>query len=255
MLRLTKKNYHSAEANRQYWSASLIKQMMKCPASAMAMEEPPPTTALLMGNYVDTALTEPRKLDAFKKEHPEMFKRDGMPKAEFHKAAEMVCRARSDEVFMEYMKGRKQVIRTGRIDGIPFKIKMDVYRKGERIVDLKTVRDMKPGYLSGSGQVTFADVWEWPLQMAIYQAIEGNNLPCYLAVVTKEEPPDLAVVEIPQNMLDFELQWLREKLPYFDAIRQGVIEAPRCECCAYCRRTKRLTGPVQLGEFIEYGRA
>lgn len=254
MLRLTKKNYHSAEADREYWSASFVKQMLICPAAAMAQEPVELSTALLVGSYVDAAFEGPKAFERFTAQHPEMLKRDGTLKADFIKAQEMIERARSDKLFLEYMSGRKQVIKTGTIGGLPFKIKMDVYKKGKRIVDLKTVRDMKPAYRSGEGQITFADVWEWPLQMAIYQAIEGNRLPCFLAVITKEDPPDLAVVEIPQNILDAELQRLMDKLPYFDAIKQGVIEPPRCECCSYCRRTKKLGGPVPLGEFIEYGR-
>lgn len=252
MFRLTKANYYSPEANRRYWSASFIKQMMICPAAAMAGEELPKNTALLVGSYVDAFFE--KKADQFAADHPEMFKRDGSLKADFVKAEEMIERARSDKLFMEYMSGRKQVIKTGRIGGLPFKIKMDVYKKGLRIVDLKTVRDMKPAYRAGEGQITFADVWEWPLQMAIYQAVEGNNLPCYLAVITKEDPPDIAVVQIPQNILDAELQRLLDKLPYFDAIRQGVIEPPRCECCAYCRRTKKLYSPALLSDFIDYGK-
>lgn len=247
MFRLTRKNYHTPEANRAYWSASLIKQMLVCPAAAMAGEAVPPSPTLLMGSFVDSFFEG--KQDAFTADHPEMFKRDGMLKADFVKAQEMIERARSDKLFMEYMSGRKQVIKTGHIAGLPFKIKMDVYKKGRRIVDLKTTRDMKPVYRAGEGHVTFADAWEWPLQMAIYQAIEGNGLPCYLAVITKEDPPDIAVIEIPQPVLDAELQRLKDRLPYFDAIKQGVIEAPRCECCAYCRRTKKLTGPIPLGNF------
>lgn len=252
MFRLTKANYYSPEANRRYWSASFIKQMMICPAAAMAGEEMPQSTALLVGSYVDAFFE--KKSDQFVADHPEMFKRDGSLKADFVKAEEMIERARSDKLFMEYMSGRKQVIKTGRIGGLPFKIKMDVYKKGLHIVDLKTVRDMKPAYRAGEGQITFADVWEWPLQMAIYQAVEGNNLPCYLAVITKEDPPDIAVVQISQNSLDAEMQRLLDKLPYFDAIRQGVIEPPRCECCAYCRRTKKLLQPAVLSDFIDYGK-
>lgn len=254
MLRLTKKNYHSERANREYWSASLVKQFLVCPAAAMAREPAPPSTALLVGSYVDAAFEGKRALERFTLEHPEMFKRDGTLKADFVKAQEMIERARSDKVFMEYLSGRKQVIKTGTLGGLPFKIKMDVYKKGVRIVDLKTARDMKPTYRAGEGQITFVDAWEWPLQLAIYQAVEGNRLPCFLAVITKEDPPDLAVIELPQRVLDAELQRLLNKLPLFDAIRQGVVEAPRCECCAYCRRTKKLSGPVPLGEFIEYGR-
>ena len=252
MFRITKTNYHSPEANRRYWSASAIKQMMICPAAAMSGEAVPQSTALLVGSYVDAFFE--KRADQFAADHQEMFKRDGSLKADFVKAEEMIERARSDKLFMEYMSGRKQVIKTGRIGGLPFKIKMDVYKKGLRIVDLKTVRDMKPAYRAGEGQITFADVWEWPLQMAIYQAVEGNKLPCFLAVITKEDPPDIAVIEIPQNILDAELQRLLDKLPYFDAIKQGIVEPPRCECCAYCRRTKKLDKPALLNEFIEYGR-
>lgn len=251
MLRLTKKNYHSERANRVYWSASLVKQFLACPAAAVAMEPAPPSTALLVGSYVDAAFEGQKALERFTLEHPKMFKKDGTLKADFAKAEEMIERARSDRVFMEYMSGRKQVIRTGLIGGLPFKIKMDVYKKGRRIVDLKTVRDMKPGFRAGA---TFADAWEWPLQLAIYQAVEGNRLPCFLAVVTKEDPPDLAVIEIPQRELDAERERLLEMLPRLDAMRQGVIEPTRCECCAYCRRTKKLSGPVPLGDFIDYGR-
>lgn len=247
-MRLTKANYHSAEMNRKYMSASMIKAMLRCPAAAMAGEKPG-SSALLVGSYVDAFFEG--KAAVFRTEHPEIFRKDGQLKAEYAKADEMIARAQSDEVFMSFMKGRKQVIKTGRIDGIPFKIKMDVYLKGERIVDLKTVRDMSPVYRKGEGWITFADAWEWPLQMAIYQLVEGNRLPCFLAVITKEDPPDLAVVSIPQNVLDAEIEKLRDKLPYFDAIRSGAIDPPRCESCAYCRRTKKLSGPVSLGEFVD----
>ena len=251
-MRLTKKNYYSAAANKRFFSASQIKAMMKCPAAALAEYERPSSTALLVGSYVDAYFEN--RLVQFKEEHPEIFnKKTGTLKADYVKADEMIDRARSDRLFMEFMRGRKQVIKTGSIGGYPFKIKMDVYRKGERIVDLKTARDLKPAYKSGEGTVTFADVWEWPLQLAIYQAIEGNRLPCFLAVVTKEDPPDLAIVEVPQSILDAELARLMEMLPRFDAIKRGIIPAPRCECCAYCRSTKKLTSPAPLPEFINYG--
>ena len=134
-----------------------------------------------------------------------------------------------------------------------FKGKFDVYRPGERIVDLKTAKDLQPMYKPGEGRLSFADYWNWPLQMAIYQALEGNRLPCYLAVITKEDPPDLALVEIEQEKLDAEMDFLLEKLPYFDAIKQGVIEPERCENCAWCRMSRKLTGPRPLESYIEIG--
>lgn len=247
MLRLTKRNYYSEEANREYWSASFVKAMLRCPAAAMAMEPGEPSTALLVGSYVDAFFEG--TLDHFREDHPELFKRDGTLKADYLQAEEMIERARSDKVFMEYMQGQKQVIKTGNIGGLPFKCKMDVYKKGKRIVDLKTTRNTEPIYKPGEGWVTFADAWEWPLQLAIYQTIEGNRLPCFLAVITKENPADLAVIEVSQERLDAELQRLLDRLPYLDAVRSGIIEPPRCGRCAYCRRTKKLSGPVSLAEF------
>ena len=251
---LTRENYHGVEANQRYYSSSQIKSFLDCPARTMAEITGeyirPESTALLVGSYVDAYFDN--GLDLFKAKHPEIFKRDGSLKAEYVKAEEMILRAERDEFFMEYMQGEKQVIKTGLILGHPFRIKMDVYKPGERIVDLKTAKDMQPMYKAEQGRITFAEFWNWPLQMAIYQAVEGNSLPTYLNVITKENPVDLAVIEIPQHHLDAEMEVLAEKLPYFDAIKQGVIEPERCGKCAYCRETKKLTGAISLDDLAEF---
>lgn len=256
-IKLTKKNYYGRRANQYYWSASLVKEFLDCPERAMATLngkfERESSSALLVGSYVDSYFEGPKSFELFKSTHPEILKKDGTLKAEYVKADEMIRRAKSDKVFMEYMQGRKQVIKTGEIAGIPFKCKFDVYKQGERIVDLKTVKDLNPVYKPGQGRLNFADAWNWPLQMAIYQAIEGNQLPCYLAVITKEDPPALELIQIPQSKLDAELEFLKEKLPYFDAIKQGVINPERCESCAYCRQTKVIKAPVVLDDYNEIG--
>lgn len=254
-MQLTADNYYGTDANKAFWSASLIKTMLDCPARGLAEMRGeyirPPSPALLIGSYIDTYFEGTQ--EQFKSEHPEIFKRDGTLKAEYIGADRMIERAESEPLFMEYMQGDKQRIVTGELFGLPFKAKYDVYLAGRRIVDLKTAKDMKPIYKTGQGRITFADAWNWPLQMAIYQALDGHKLPCYLAVITKEDPPDIEIIEIPQYALDAELEILSEKMPYFDAMKQGIIEPERCECCAYCRATKRLTAPKQLDEFNEIG--
>ncbi len=254
-MKLTKNNYFSNEANNCYFSASQIKSFLDCPARTMAELSGeytrPYSTALLVGSYVDAYFDGKKEFERFVSDHPELFKRDGTLKSEFVKADEMIARAVQDKVFTEYMSGRKQVIKTGMVLGYPFKIKMDVYKPGVRIVDLKTTRDMEPMYKPEHGRVSFAEFWNYPLQMAIYQAVEGNSLPTYLNVITKENPVDLAVIEIPQHHLDAEMEILAEKLPYFDAIKSGIIEPPRCEKCAFCRETKKLTGVISLDDLIE----
>ena len=248
---LTPENYYSPEANWAYFSTSQIKTLMECPARAMAELRGeyvrPASDALLIGGYVDTYFEG--TLQQFADEHPEVFKRNGELRAEFVHANTMIARAESDPVFMEYLQGEKQVIRTGTIDGYPFKIKMDVYHP-ERIVDLKTTKDFEPVYKPGQGRMSFAEAYLYTLQGAIYQAVEGGNKPFYLAAITKEKPmPDIAVIQIGQHYMDAEMALLRQNLPYYDAIKQGVIEPPRCEHCAYCKATRKLTGPIGLEEF------
>ena len=247
---LTAINYYSPDANLHYFSTSQIKGFMECPARTMAelrgeyrREE---STALLVGSYVDAYFEG--TLVSFQRSHPELFKRNGELKSEYARANLMIERAEADPVFMEYMQGEKQVIRTGTIDGYPFKIKMDVLHP-ERIVDLKTAKDFNPVYKPGLGRMSFAEAHLYTLQGAIYQAIEGGGKPFFLDAITKEPQPDIALIRIGQEYMDAEMKLLRQNLPYYDAIKQGLIEPPRCEHCAYCKSTRKLTGPVGLDEF------
>ena len=257
-MQLTSENYFSREAGEAYFSASQIKAFKKCEASAMAEirgeYERPMSQALLQGQFVDEALTG--DIGQWLLKHPEVAKRDGNLKAEFMQCQEMVTRAKRDELFMDFMEGEHQAILTADIFGVPFKAKFDVLGS-DRIVDLKTVRDLKSQYLPGQGRVDFATAWDWPLQMAIYQKIyeknEGVRLPCYLAVITNETPPDIRIVQIEQERMDAEIAWLEHALPRFEAVKGGAIDPERCEQCAFCRDTRVLMGPELLGDFDEMG--
>lgn len=249
---LTNENYYSAEANKEFFSASQVKDFMKCEASAVAYAngtfERESSQALMVGSYVDSYFEG--TLDQFKERHPEILKRDGTLKAEYVNANAMISRARLDKTFMDYCQGETQRIFTGEIAGVPFKSKFDFYVPGERIVDLKTVKDMQPMYKPGVGKVSPIEYWNWHLQMAIYQELEGHKLPCYLAIITKENPPALHLVQIDQSVMDTELELLKEKLPRFEALKAGVIEPERCEDCAYCRISKTITEP-EIFKYIE----
>lgn len=259
--RLTAGNYHSTEMNKRYWSASQLKAFLDCPARAVAELRGeyvrPKSDALIIGSYVDAAFEGRKAYTAFVNDHPELYKRDGSLKSEFVKADAMIQRALSDDVFMDFMKGRKQVIKTATLWGVPFKAKFDVLRdrgKGEhRIVDLKTVKDFKPMYREGEGRLNVVDYWRWTLQMALYQRIEGHNLPCYIAAITKEEPSDIAIIQIPQARMDAEIDFISNRIELFKGMKDGVLEPERCEKCAYCRLTRKLKGAVTLDYFDMMG--
>lgn len=250
---ITKKNYFSKKNQLKYCGSSQFKSFLKCPAMAMAElrgewnEED--SVALLVGSYVDSYFEG--TLDSFKEEHPEILKKDGTLKADYIKADEIIERVSRDEFFMKYMSGKKQVIKTGSIEGVPFKIKIDSYHKDKAIVDLKVIRNLEPIWNEERGiRQSFIEYWGYDYQAAIYQAVEGKKLPFYLCVVTKESDPDLEVIEIPQVWIDNALAIIKNEIGIIAAYKRGDLEAPRCERCSYCRQTKKLSRVRSADEFI-----
>ena len=67
-----------------------------------------------------------------------------------------------------------------------------------------------------------------------------KKLPFYIAAVTKENEPDIAVVGIPDEELDKQLEIIKEVLPTIANIKNGIISPKRCEKCDYCKFTKKL---------------
>ena len=252
---LTESDYYSQESNRDFMSVSQFKDFMKCPAMAMAKlcgeYEPEHGRALLLGSYVDEMLTGTKESqDKFIQDNrAELCKKNGELYADVAQAVETIQRVREQPVMMKYLNGEHQRIMTGEIEGVPFKIKMDSYKHGEFIADLKYMASLRSPNLFQP----MIRYWGYDIQAACYQEIVrqniGEKLPTYLACITKQAPPDLAVVEIPQEQLDAEMAVLRQKLPLFEAMRLGVIEAPRCNHCAYCRQSRTITRPLSITEF------
>lgn len=250
---VTKSNYFSKNNNTKYCGSSQFKSFMKCSASALAElngeTEREASTALLVGSYVDSWFEE--TLDQFKAEHPEVFKRDGTLKSEYIQADQIIERVQRDEMFMEFMSGKKQVVKTGTIEGVPFKIKMDSYHPGKMIVDLKVIKDFKPLYSEEEWcYIDFVRYWGYDIQAAIYQAVEGHNLPFYICAVTKEREPDIKIIEVPQEWIDDALEIVKHNAEMIDMIKHGEMPPIRCEHCDYCKRTKKLSRVVSAAELI-----
>lgn len=249
---VNKYNYFSRNNNVKYVGTSQLKAFMKCPAAALAELkgewEREPSTSLLIGSYVDAYFEG--TLDLFKAAHPELFKRDGSLKAEYVHADAIIERVSRDELFLNYMSGQKQVVRTGYIEGVPVKIKMDSYHKGKMIVDLKIIKDFKPLWNEEGCYTDFIRYWGYDVQGAVYQAIEGHGLPFFIAAATKEPVPDLKIIQIPQGWLDAAMDRVRNNIELVEYIKRGEVEPTRCECCDYCKATKKLTRVVSAEELL-----
>ena len=244
---ITEDNYFDSEFQEQYMSVSQFKSFMKCPAQTMAQLrgefETGSKDAFLEGHFVEESLFG--DIEDFKSKHIELYaykKVENGLKANFKKLENVINTALGDELFMSYLDGEHQVVRTGEIAGVPFKIMMDIYHK-DRIVDLKAMANIKNGY--------FIDDYRYDIQGAVYQAIEGNNKPFYIAALSKEAVPDKIIIQIDQEILDNCLETVKYYAPKFQAIKDGILLPDRCEECDYCKSTKKLTNVVKLKELYE----
>ncbi len=239
---LTNENYYSDIANQQYMSVSQYKSFCKCEAAAMAEIrgewKHPKTTALLVGSYVDSWFEG--TLDEFKRQNPEIYTKSGNLKADFIQAEAIIARVQQDPTFMRYMSGKKQEIRTAELFGTLWKIKIDSLHN-DKIVDLKVMRSMER--VMGQSFVTH---WGYDLQMAIYNAVEGRDLATYLAVVTKQDPPDIEIISIPRWRREELLEDVKKSMPRILAVKSGKMPPRRCGVCEYCRSTKVITEPIDF---------
>lgn len=256
-MKLTEKNYYSAKANRAYMSVSQLKRFMQCPAAAMAEltgdYTPERGRALLLGNYVDEMLTgdEDSQLKFISENYDELFKRGGAPYADVAQTMETIERVRKQPLMMHYLSGKHQVIMTGEIEGVPFKIKMDSFNPDEYITDLKYMASLRSPNLF----TPMVEYWGYDLQAACYQEIVyqniGKRLPFYFDVATKEKPAHLAVGQISQWNIDKAMDTVRANIVRFQKIKTGELEADRCEDynCDYCTSTKIITEPIDTDLF------
>lgn len=249
---LTDGNYHGVEANKSYWSVSQFKDFDKCEAcglaSARGQYHREVSDALLIGSYVDAYFAG--TMDEFVGEHSEtMFTKKGTLYAKYEQANKCINAVECQPLMMDFLEGDKQTIMTGKLFGVDWKIKMDVFN-GERIVDLKCVKDFSDIYENGFGYRSWIEYWGYDIQGAVYQKIEqisskrAEPLPFYIVAVTKEKTPDVAIIRLPQHVLDTALKIVESKIDRFDLVKMGEIEPMRCGHCEWCKETKILTEPI-----------
>ena len=277
---VTAENYFDPDIEMAYMGSTQVKNFMRCEAAELARLKgeyrPAVTTAMLVGSYVDAHFEG--SLNVFQAQHPELFKRDGTLKSEYIKAQNIIGRMEMDDLYSLLMSGQKQVIRTGEIAGVPFKIKIDSLLDGDTcaeivrrfpetapvmglcdgaIVDHKVMRSLEDVW-DGTERayVPFWRAWGYDVQGAIYQSVEGHLWPFLLAVGTKEDEPDLQALHIRDEVLASKLAEIEDIVPRFQAIKEGREVPHRCECCAYCRATRKLTRIIDAEDLdAPYGEA
>lgn len=263
-MKLTNENYFSQEANMEYMSTSQFKDFMECEVHALAklkgeyLEEK--SKALLVGSYVDAYFSG--EMEQFKLENPQIFKKDGTLLKDFEKANEIIAAIEDDLMMMEYLSGKHQVVMTGTIANVPFKIKIDSLLPNA-IVDQKIMSSIKElvwvydEETKRNKQVDFVQAFGYDIQGAIYQEIArqniGHRLPFILAPTTKEESPDKALIQIDQEYLDKAFKIVEEYAPRFDLIKKGIVEPVGCGNCPSCRKKNKVSEIVSYKDLFNKG--
>ena len=267
-MELNNSNYFSPEMRKRYMGYSQFKEFLNCEFEALARvngeTEEKKTQALMIGSYIDAYFS--KEMEDFVKENPDIFNKNGTLKSDYVKADSIIRAIEEDEMLLKYLSGEHQVIMTGTIAGVEFKIKIDSYFPGKVIVDQKIMKDLDPVWVEINGRNTrqnLVSAYRYDLEGAIYQEIvrqnTGEKLPFVLAIATKEDTPRKGLFKIDQECLDAALKQVEELAPRFAAIKRGEIEPTKCGKCSHCRSKEKVTGiksfheldPISAEEDVE----
>lgn len=271
-MELTRDNYYTPEADREYMSCSQYQSFCECEAKAMAKLEgrwtDPDKEAFLVGNYFHTFFEGPEAHTQFTQEHfDKIFKtkvikgKKGEPDqtvvtgkyAPYEQADKMIEVAQNDPLIKSLidLPGENEKIMTGELWGVPWRIRIDKYvPDGRMIIDWKTVANISELKWSEAmrEKVTFIDAYGYMMRAAIYTEIEKQNAhssedaPFIIVAISKQDYPDKDALYLNHRQrYDYELEQIKKRLPLIQMIKEGRIKPKRCGCCDYCRATKVLS--------------
>lgn len=94
----------------------------------------------------------------------------------------------------------------------------------------------------------------YTIQACLYQEVvrqnTGKTLPFIIAAATKEKVSQRALLNIPQDVLDQKLEFLKQYLPHLQDVKQGKVPAQACGKCPYCLSKKKTLGVVNYQDFF-----
>lgn len=264
LLKLTKDNYFSLEANRQYMSVSQFKGFVPafggCEAASVAKLSgewvEPKKDAFEEGKYIH-AWNEGTLAD-FRANNPDMISSQGPTKgqlkANFKHCNRMIEVLENDPLVMKVLAGQKEVILTANLFGIAWKIMIDSYQPESGhfgvITDLKAMKEMDGKWWNKEAQAyeNFIDHYGYKTQMGVYAEVEriakGREqeqwaLP-HMAIVTKEKSPDHELLFFDFDVIAQQLQVVSKYIERVKQVKSGEELPVRCEKCEYCLQDKKL---------------
>ena len=255
-MKVTPANYHNPETKRLFMSHSQWRNWNTCAAATRAEifdgYQPRKTTALIVGGYVDRALTSPADFMAYCEEFKaDIYGAKGGKLADFKKADLLIERLEKDPAWKVIMAAsKKQVVMQGIIAGVEwlFMSDMQIERNGqETVIDLKTAADFEDDWVKDEhgknkkvGWIDAAGYWrQLAVGRELFKQVRGSNPVCAIIgakkPVTDERPVGLGLwVMDDETRLDAEIKRIAELTPTVMGWKSGKVPAPACGMCDYC---------------------
>lgn len=235
---------------------------MECEARTMAelygSYKRPSSNALLVGSYVHAAFESDDEFNRFVEENNEaIFKKRGGKYADFEQADLMIEALKKDRFVIFALEGEKEQIYTAELFGVDWKIKVDsINHERKTFADIKTTAQLEKRYWSEKYDtwVSFIEAWDYVLQMALYRRVLqeclGETYTPYIVAVTKENPPNKAVIHFDDSRFDFEYDYVQEYIDRIISVKNEEVEPASCSKCDFCRMEKTLSGTIEVGDLI-----
>lgn len=263
---LTRDNYYSREADIEFMSCSQYQGWLECEAKQMAKLRgwwaDDTSEAFLVGNYFHTAFEGKEAHEQFKIEHAaEIYLKQTKAeaaagifrlRAPYVQANKMISVAKSDPLIRSLVEkpGDNEAIMTGVLFGIPWRTRVDKYVNDARIIiDYKTCASITELYWNSNLKAyeTFIEKYGYMRRAAVYSEIEKQVVgsitdPKFILIaISKQDYPDKEVLYLNHRQrYDYELEVIRDRLPYILRVKNGLVKPTRCGTCDYCRATKQL---------------
>lgn len=216
------------------------------------------SSALIVGSYTHAAFESDEVFLQFQNDYADtIFNSKGKKYADYVMADSLIETIKNDPFCMFAMDGKMEQIYTAEMFGTKWKIKVDsINHERKTFSDLKTTQSLYKRYWSDKyGKfVSFIEAWDYVLQMAIYRKVleqsTGTLYSPFIVAVTKENPPDKAVLHFDDSRFSFELETVEYLMPRFIDMKFGREKPVRCEKCEYCRGSKKLKDTIEIAELM-----
>lgn len=267
---LNTENYYTKEVDREYMSCSQYQNFMECEAKALAKLDgrwvDEDSEAFAVGKYFHCYFEGKEAFEKYCQENAsDIYKtknnKDGTititgKYAPYEKADKMIVCAENEPLIQKFidMQGENEMIMTGKIFGVNWKIRLDKYIPATRLIlDWKTcanIQELKYNPKSKK-QETFVESYGYMMRAAVYCEIEKQvtekeeSANFILVCISKQDYPDKEIVMLNHKArFEYELDLIKNNLARIMRIKEKSIFPKRCGYCDYCRATKKLKGII-----------